>query len=113
MSPSAWPPSMSRPTFWPSEPPAGLGPWGRQTEHRLRGLEQQMTAGESLIDKLQELEAEVAKLKAAAAAPAKSPTTLVELFASQNFRLALALGVAALSFVVTGKLPDLSTVLGK
>jgi hypothetical protein len=107
--PIAWPsPMRSVPQFWPSEPPAGLGPWGRQTEHRLAVSEQQLASGEMIIDKLQEIEERLAKLEAAP--PRRS---LIELVANQNVRLLVWIAIAALSFIVTGKLPDLSTLLDR
>jgi hypothetical protein len=111
--PIAWPnPMMSAPQFWPSEPPAGLGPWGRQTEHRLAASEHQLASGGMIIDKLQEIEDRLAKLEAAPK-PEVPRSTLVDLVSNQNFRLLLWLAIAGLTFVATGKMPDLTSLLGK
>lgn len=100
---------MSSNQFWPYEAPAGLGPWGRQTDHRLSTAEDraEQSSTEDLEQRVAELEEKVRKLEQA------RPTGAPSLLESQNVRLLLWLIVAGLSLAVTGKLPDLSAVLPK
>lgn len=96
-----------RQQWWPYGAPAGLGAWGRQTDERLSRSEDALEEQASLGQEIETLRDRVKKLE-------EVPQTKgVALRENQNARLVLWLIIAAVSLAVTGKLPDLSSLLGK
>lgn len=104
------------PHFWPSEPPPGLGAWGRQTEHRLEAAEAQAAHLRHLTEEIADLRERLEQLEEkpaappeqAAPAPQPSPAGLI---GNPNILMALYLAIGLAVTLATGKIPDLTGIL--